>query len=173
MAAAVFSVGPREMPSQISYSAIIALPVNSLDSKVGIHTQAGQLTAIDFLPSTAAIQPADNPAAAHVADQLTAYFSNRKFRFDLPLLMPGTPFQQLVWHTLLTIRAGQTCSYGDIAEQLHSSARAVGNACRANPIPIVVPCHRVVAKTGIGGYCGHTTGQRLRIKQWLLEHERN
>jgi methylated-DNA-[protein]-cysteine S-methyltransferase len=159
------------MPSQTAYNAIIALPVNFPDAKVGVHTHAGKLTSIEFLPPLTAIKPADNPVAREVVDQLAAYFSNRNFQFRVPLLMQGTAFQQRVWQSLLTIQAGETCSYGRIACQLHSSARAVGNACRANPIPIVVPCHRVVAKHGIGGYCGQTSGQRMRLKQWLLEHE--
>jgi methylated-DNA-[protein]-cysteine S-methyltransferase len=142
------------------------------DTKVGIQTLAGQLAAIDFLPSSVELKSGDNPTARQVADQLTTYISNGKFQFSVPLLKQGTAFQQKVWQALLATRSGDTCNYGQIATQVHSSARAVGNACRANPIPIVVPCHRIVAKQGIGGYCGQTKGQRMRIKQWLLEHER-
>jgi methylated-DNA-[protein]-cysteine S-methyltransferase len=160
------------MPSPSVYNAIIALPVNFHDTKVGIHTRAGQLAAIDFLPSNTALKAADNFLAQQVVDQLGDYFNNGKFQFNVPFLLQGTAFQQRVWQALMAIQAGETCSYGRIADQLHSSARAVGNACRANPIPIVIPCHRVVAKQGIGGYCGQTGGQRLYIKQLLLEHER-
>lgn len=165
------------MRSQTAYNAIIALPMNFpatnlYKTKVGIQTHAGQLAAIDFLPSSTNVKPADNATARQIADQLEAYISNGKFQFSLPLLLQGTAFQQKVWRALLTTRAGETCSYGAIASQLHSSARAVGNACRTNPIPIVVPCHRIVAKRGIGGYCGETSGPQMRIKQWLLEHER-
>jgi methylated-DNA-[protein]-cysteine S-methyltransferase len=159
------------MPGQTAYNAIMALPMNFPDTKVGIHTYAGQLAAIDFLPSTTAPKAADNVLAQQVVDQLADYFSNAKFQFNVPLLLQGTAFQKSVWQALMAIEAGETCSYGRIADQLHSSARAVGNACRANPIPIVVPCHRVVAKQWIGGYCGQTGGQRLHMKQWLLEHE--
>ncbi|KPJ90805.1 MAG: hypothetical protein AMJ53_12895 [Gammaproteobacteria bacterium SG8_11] len=146
--------------------------MNYHDIKVGIHTHAEQLAAIDFLPHSTNTKSADNATASQIADQLAAYFNNGTFQFNLSLYMQGTEFQKRVWQALLNIRAGETFSYGAIADELHSSARAVGNACRANPIPIVVPCHRVVAKHGIGGYCGQTGGQRLRIKQWLLRHER-
>ena len=155
-----------------AYNAITATPLGGDDTKVGIQVLAGQLTAIDFLPSCATIKSPDNATAALVADQLEAYFSNGSFRFNLALQIRGSQFQNKVWRLLMDIRAGETRTYGCIAYQLHSSARAVGNACKANPIPLVIPCHRVLAKNGIGGYCGQTDGQRLRIKQWLLEHER-
>ena len=159
------------MQSQTDYNAIIALPIECSHIKVGIHTHADQLAAIDFLPSSIDVKPADNAAARDVAVQLTNYFSNPSYVFSLPLFMRGTAFQKRVWHALLTTKVGETCSYGQIADRLNSSARAVGGACRANPIPIVVPCHRVVAKQGIGGYCGQTSGPRMQIKQWLIEHE--
>ena len=62
-------------------------------------------------------------------------------------------------------------TYGEMAKKLDSSPRAVGNACRANPLPIIIPCHRVVSQSGIGGYGGHTEGEVLAIKEWLLHHE--
>ena len=69
------------------------------------------------------------------------------------------------------IPIGQVVTYGELAKALDSSARAVAGACRANPIPILIPCHRVVAATGLGGYMGETGGEALAIKQWLLQHE--
>ena len=155
-----------------AYNAIIALPMNIPDVKVGIRTLAGQLAAIDFLPSTTAVKPADNAIARQTVQQLEAYCSAERFQFNLPLRLSGSDYQNRIWHALLNIPAGETRSYGHMADQLQSSARAVGNACRANPVPIVIPCHRVVAKHGLGGYCGQTRGQGLRIKQWLLDHER-
>ena len=103
--------------------------------------------------------------------ELQHYFNNRDHRFSIPLRLQGTEFQKRVWSALCQIPVGTTLSYGQLAEQLHSSARAVGNACRANPVPIIVPCHRVVGKQGIGGYDGKPGGRRLAIKRWLLEHE--
>lgn len=110
-------------------------------------------------------------SAKKVAAALQAYFANATYRFHLSLRLQGTPFQRRVWQALQAIPVGETRSYGDIAKQLRSSARAVGMACRANPIPVIVPCHRVVAATGLGGYAGKTTGRQIGIKRWLLQHE--
>ena len=84
----------------------------------------------------------------------------------------GTPFQRRVWQYLQSIPMGTTQSYGHVAKALNSSARAVGNACRANPFLLVVPCHRVVKSTGIGGFGGKVDGEAIAIKQWLLAHEK-
>ena len=78
---------------------------------------------------------------------------------------------QRVWQALKQIPAGESICYGELAKQLGTSARAVGNACRANPLPIVVPCHRVVSASGLGGFMGQTQGAELTVKQWLLKHE--
>ncbi len=102
---------------------------------------------------------------------LNAYFINSKYHFRLPLQLHGTPFQQRVWQALQTIPPGQTRTYGDLAKQLRSSPRAVGMACRANPVPVIVPCHRVIAANGLGGYAGKTAGRQIAIKRWLLQHE--
>jgi methylated-DNA-[protein]-cysteine S-methyltransferase len=83
----------------------------------------------------------------------------------------GTAFQQRVWQAMREIPLGETISYGALAKQLNSSARAVGNACRTNPIPIIIPCHRIVAKHGIGGFSGMIQGTRITMKEWLLRHE--
>jgi len=92
---------------------------------------------------------------------------------DGVLLAPvGTPFQRHVWSALREIPHGQTRSYGDLARQLTSSPRAVAGACRANPIALLIPCHRVVAQKGLGGYAGATQGPELEFKAWLLRHER-
>ncbi len=91
----------------------------------------------------------------------------------VPLLTPadGTPFQQRVWQALQRIPVGEVRSYGELATELDSCARAVAQACRANPLPILIPCHRVVAANGPGGYMGKTAGEAMAIKQWLLRHE--
>ena len=89
----------------------------------------------------------------------------------LTLLVEGTPFQKAVWAALLRIPQGETRSYQALAKQLKTSPRAVGNACRANPLALIVPCHRVLAKSGLGGFCGKKAGKYLKIKTWLLAHE--
>lgn len=83
----------------------------------------------------------------------------------------GTPYQRRVWQLLQQIPAGEVRTYGELAAELGSSPRAVAQACRANPIPVLIPCHRVVGKGGIGGYMGKSEGPELEIKRWLLHHE--
>jgi O-6-methylguanine DNA methyltransferase len=103
------------------------------------------------------------------ARQLEEYFARRRRRFDLPLRLGGTPFQRQVWQTLADIGYGETWSYGELAAAVGRPAafRAVGQANGANPIPIVLPCHRVVASGGrIGGY-----GGGLEMKRRLLALE--
>lgn len=128
------------------------------------------LTAIDFPGGGPPLVPAgDTPILREAAEQLTAWFGGERTRFDLPLRAAGTPFQRQVWEALCAIPYGQTCSYGDIAKQIGSPAavRAVGTANGRNPLPIVVPCHRVIGANGtLTGYAGG-----LSIKRWLLAHE--
>ncbi len=107
----------------------------------------------------------------NVEDQLRHYFDGELTCFTLDLLVQGTNYQKSVWQCISAIKWGETLTYSNIAEQLNSSARAVGNACRANPVPIIVPCHRVVAKSGLGGFAGQREGNNINVKTWLLEHE--
>ena len=95
------------------------------------------------------------PLAQKVCEQLAAYFADPDFHFDLPLQPGGTAHQNKVWQAMCAIPRGKTRSYGDVATQLGSSPRAVGQACGANPIPIIIPCHRVVGKAGMGGFMHH------------------
>jgi methylated-DNA-[protein]-cysteine S-methyltransferase len=103
-------------------------------------------------------------------DQLQAYFDGALKKFDLPLAPSGTPYQRRVWEALLAIPYGSTCSYGAMAARIGGSPRAVGGANGANPIPIVIPCHRVVGSAGLGGYSG---GDGLETKRWLIALERD
>lgn len=113
----------------------------------------------------------DNTIFPDAVSQLAQYFEGRLKQFDLDLQPKGTDFQKRVWQALLTIPYGTTVSYGDIAEQIHNpkAFRAVGNANRCNPIPIIIPCHRVIGKNGkLTGF-----GGGLDIKQALLDIERS
>ena len=104
------------------------------------------------------------------ASQLQDYFDGRGVHFEVPVAPFGTPFQQRVWAALRTIPPGQTRSYADLARLLASGPRAVGQANGRNPIPIIIPCHRVVAADGsIGGYSGL---DGIKTKQYLLDLER-
>lgn len=106
---------------------------------------------------------------AQVRRQLDEYFAGARVAFDLPLKPQGTEFQQLVWRALTTIPYATTHSYGQLAQQLDrpTASRAVGAANGRNPIPIIIPCHRVIGSNGtLTGFAGG-----LAAKQWLLEHE--
>lgn len=138
---------------------------------VSVSLAGGRVVGIDLNPgSVPETAPADAPSE-RVRAQLEGYFRDGRAGFSLPLAPAGTAFQQRVWAAMLKIPPGQVRSYGEIARELGSGARAVGNACRRNPIPLIIPCHRVVSAQGIGGYSGATGGHRLEIKRWLLAHE--
>ncbi|MEJ2343821.1 MAG: methylated-DNA--[protein]-cysteine S-methyltransferase [Gammaproteobacteria bacterium] len=154
-------------PGAHRYQAVIAAPYGRL----GVCTAAGRLQAIDFLGADAALLAPSDDFAQEVARQLQAYERDPCYRFRLALDLQGTPFQQRVWSALRAIPPGRTRTYGDLARELGSAPRAIGAACRANPVPVVVPCHRVVARTGIGGFGGQTEGPELARKRWLLAHE--
>jgi methylated-DNA-[protein]-cysteine S-methyltransferase len=149
------------------YDAVWCSPVG----KLGISTDGHSLLAIDYLSNQYKPRTASSYLAKEVISQLKSYFSDPEFSFDLPLTPEGTDYQQRVWKRLRTIPAGKLTSYGRLADQLDTGARAIGNACRHNPISIVVPCHRVVAANGPGGYSGAREGATLQRKLWLLEHE--
>jgi methylated-DNA-[protein]-cysteine S-methyltransferase len=139
---------------------------------LGIKTDGTALTALDFLPlDTPVLEPQD-AISRQVCAQLQAYLADPLFSFDLPLALHGTVFQSRVWQALRQIASGSTQSYGDLARQLHSAPRAVGQACGANPIPVIIPCHRVLARDGLGGFMNSVGGDPLAIKRWLLQHER-
>lgn len=137
-----------------------------------IALRDGVITEVDFLgKKSPKITSSQEKQETRIRKQLDNYFSHRQKHFSLFLDAKGTAFQQRVWNVLQAIPYGQVRSYGDIARQLQSSAQAVGNACRANPIALIIPCHRVVARQGIGGFAGQTSGSKIGIKTWLLEHE--
>lgn len=156
-----------------------------VDSPVGelrLVEHEGAITAIEFSPFTEpdvlvpgagpARGPRDDehPVLARAREQLAAYFAGELTEFDLPLAPRGTPWQQLVWQQLSAIGYGQTSSYGQVAARLgrtNAASRAVGLANGRNPIPIVIPCHRVVGADGtLTGYAGG-----LERKQVLLRLE--
>ncbi len=112
-----------------------------------------------------------NQFAKQVKNQLEYYFVDSNASLAIETYAQGTDFQKSVWQILRSIKKGKTLTYSAVAEKLGSSPRAVGNACRANPVPIIVPCHRVVAKSGLGGFAGQSTGFNIDMKTWLLTHE--
>lgn len=119
--------------------------------------------------------PGKDPVISQARTELEQYFAGRRTQFTVPLRVEGTEFQEASWEALRAIPYGETRSYGDQAHSIGrpGAARAVGQANRRNPLPIVVPCHRVTGANGhIGGYMGKW-GERDSIKQWLLELEQN
>ncbi len=127
------------------------------------------LIGVDLEPSLGLLAEVEPPAV--VRARLDRYFADGRVGIELPLNLAGTAFQRRVWAALQRIPAGETTTYGALAEELGTGARAIGQACRNNPCPIVVPCHRVVARQGLGGFAGDRSGRRLAVKRWLLRHE--
>jgi len=136
-----------------------------------VATRGERIIEIRYLPLSAKSIPPRNALAARAADQLREYLENPEIKFDLPLAVEGTPFQLKLWEALCRIPRGKTRTYGDLARELEGEARAVGQACGDNRLPVVIPCHRVVAADGIGGFAHSTGGYLLEAKRWLLAHE--
>ena len=149
----------------LQFDAIVAAPFGA----VGISVQGVQVV-VELLPAEQLLKSAEHKIAAQVASQIEAYFANAHNDFNLPLIYKGTPFQRRVWRAISAITCGQVLTYSDIAAQIGSGPRAVANACGANLLPLIIPCHRVVAKKGLGGFM-QGSKEGLRIKSWLLQHE--
>ena len=150
------------------FHAILAAPFGGL----GVRIEDECLTGLDFLPPGTATLASTCALIKQIADQLNAYYANPSFSFTLPLAPHGTPFRRQVWQALENIPAGETRSYGEVARELGSGPRAVGQAVGDNPIPIIIPCHRVIAANGgLGGFMHSRTGYSQDIKRWLLRHE--
>ena len=151
----------------MDYQAKLKTPFGVL----GIRCSEDMLTGIDFLPASEKPQRATSALAGTVCKQLLRYLEDPDAQFSVPLGLHGSPHQRKVWQAMRAIPRGQTRSYGELAAELKSCAQAIGQACGANPIPVIIPCHRVVGKAGLGGFARHTSGTHLDIKRWLLTHE--
>ena len=153
------------------WNAVIEFP----KMKVAVATREARVAGIRYLPPAAALQDPDNALAERAVRQLERYREDPDAKFDLPLLIEGTEFQRRIWDALCAIPRGQTLTYGELARKLGGDGfdvpRAVGQACGDNRLPIVIPCHRVVAADGIGGFGHSTDGYLLEAKRWLLMHE--
>ena len=150
-----------------AHSAVI--PFSILESascslSLAITTTNKGLAGIDYVHDIPALNSTDK-IAENVVHQLERYFDDPLWRFDLPLDLTGTPFQQRLWRALNKVPTGTTDTYGHLARRLNSGAQAVGQACRRNPMPVVVPCHRIVSLQGMGGYAGEVDGEKMRIKK--------
>lgn len=151
-----------------AYDAILPAPM----FRLGAGFTGDALTRLDFLPADTPVSTRLGTRARRLADELDDYWQNPDHRIDVLFVPLGTPFQLRVWHALMTLPAGQPTTYGAVAKQLGTAARAVGQACGSNPLPILIPCHRVVAASGLGGFMHASSGTPLDVKTWLLAHER-
>ncbi len=151
-----------------AYICVASMPALSLHTPLGpltVSEEAGHIVALDW--GWGSIQT-ETALLSQAAEQLQAYFDGARHSFDLPLAPQGSPYRQRVWAALQAIPYGQTRSYAAIAAIAGGSPRSIGGANAANPIPIIIPCHRVTAARGIGGYSG---GEGLATKTWLLTLE--
>jgi methylated-DNA-[protein]-cysteine S-methyltransferase len=155
-------------PAARTYAAKVKLPFAVL----GLRTNGGALASLHYLPlAECAAAPVDR-VAEHAVRELERWLDDPAFRFTVALAPVGTAFRQRVWAALTTIPCGQSRTYGDVARAVRSAPRAVGQACGDNPIPLIIPCHRVVAANGsLGGFMHAQDGHPIAIKRWLLAHE--
>ena len=139
---------------------------------LGLCTNGSALTSLHYLPhAERAMAPVDR-VAEHAVYELERWLDDPGFLFTIALAPAGTAFRQRVWAALTAIPCGQSRTYGDVARAVRSAPRAVGQACGDNPIPLIIPCHRVVAANGsLGGFMHATDGDPIAIKRWLLTHE--
>jgi methylated-DNA-[protein]-cysteine S-methyltransferase len=141
----------------------------SIPSPVGplrIDEKDGKIVAVSWTDQPS--ERSNSPVLADAARQLEEYFAGKRRHFELSLAPEGTPFEERVWAAMQKIPYGETRSYGELAHEVGSAPRAVGRAIGKNPIPIVIPCHRVLAKAGPGGYSGEGG---LKTKTHLLALE--
>jgi methylated-DNA-[protein]-cysteine S-methyltransferase len=156
------------LASSLGYLETLSVPQLSLHSPVGDITVFEEDGAIISLDWGWAEQQIHSPILDRARAQIDAYFDGELTSFDLPLAPAGTTYRRSVWQALCEIPYGETRSYLDVARRAGGSARSVGQANGCNPIPLIIPCHRVVATTHIGGYSG---GDGLPTKRWLLALE--
>lgn len=151
------------------FSAIIAAPFGA----VGVRTEAGSIRELVYLPPHFGEKDATDPVADLAAQQVARYLQDADFQFTLPLPEVGSAFQRSVWQAIVSIPRGSVRTYGQVAKHIGSAPRAVGQACGANWFPLIIPCHRVTAAGGLGGFSNHDdeNGFHLAVKRWLLRHE--
>ena len=138
---------------------------------VGVRTEGGVLAEVVYLPRSAGTQAPTDALAERACAQIEKYAADPGYRFRLPLKHLGTAFQRRVWEQIAAIPWGETRTYGELAKILGSAPRAVGQACGTNYFPLVIPCHRVVAAAGLGGFAHASDGYLIEVKRRLLAHE--
>ena len=151
---------------------VYAAKVRTPFAVLGLGTNGSALTRLTYLPLTEIATAPTNRVAEEAARQLERYLSDPGYRFTVALAPAGTSFQQRFWAALSAIPRGQLRTYGDVARVVRTAPRAVGQACGANRIALIIPCHRVVGAQGLlGGFMHAADGDPVAIKRWLLAHE--
>jgi methylated-DNA-[protein]-cysteine S-methyltransferase len=139
--------------------------------KVGVAVRDGVVTQLKYLPLSAPTISPGNELAKRAERQLESYKRDPNSTFDLPVVIEGSDLQKAVWKAMCAIPRGKTRTYGDLARELGANPRDIGQCCGDNRLPLVIPCHRIVAADGIGGFAHATSGYLLEAKRWLLMHE--
>jgi methylated-DNA-[protein]-cysteine S-methyltransferase len=151
------------------FNAIVPAPFGAM----GIRTENAQVRELVYLPPHFHAKDPTDAVAEMAAAQIVRYFNDPDAGFRLPLAELGSPFQRRVWDAIGSIPRGSVRTYGQVAKLIGSAPRAVGQACGANWFPLVIPCHRVTAAGGLGGFSNQDdeNGFHLSVKRWLLNHE--
>ena len=154
------------------WTAVISAPFGKLGIKTAVHEKSLMVTEIFYVAKHVPLLKPQNALAQEAVNQINRYFTNPDMQFDLPMIPKGSFYQNKVWQQIAQIPLGKVTTYGDLAKKLNSAPRAIGGACGANPYPLIVPCHRVVSATGIGGFAQQDEeGYHRNINTWLLQHE--
>lgn len=158
------------------FDAVLLAPFGHLGLRASVlkgQEEAGEvLQEIVYLPTDVPLKVPRSALLKATAQQLEQYYQDSTASFSLPLATVGTAFQQRVWQAISAIPHGGFSTYGALAKAIRSAPRAVGQACGANRFPLIIPCHRVLSATGLGGFANHADdGFHLNVKRWLLQHE--
>ncbi len=160
---------PSPAPGVVDgYAAILRAPFAAL----GIGTDARSVTRLAYLPEGIDEKAPHDRIAERAVRELERYLDDPAFAFTVPVAPGGTPFQRRVWDAIRAIPLRESRTYGEIARAVRSAPRAIGQACGANRIALIIPCHRVVGSRGaLGGFMNADAGDPLAVKRWLLRHE--
>ena len=139
---------------------------------LGVRTSATAVTDLAYLPDAHPERAPADRVAARAIREIERYLDDPQFEFGVPLDPGGTPFQRRVWDAIRAIPLSESRTYGEIARAVRSAPRAVGQACGANRVALIIPCHRVVGSRGaLGGFMNADAGDPIAVKRWLLTHE--
>ena len=156
----------------VDWAAVMQAPFGKLGIRTIFTENSLFISEVTYISPLEPLVSPQNALAQQFCEQAERYFMDPHFQFHLPMLLKGTAFQRKVWDLIDGIPVGKVLTYGYVAKELGSGPRAVGGACGANPYPLIVPCHRIVAQSGIGGFVKEDSqGYHRNIKTWLLKHE--